>query len=301
MTARYHLVGIPTALGGHLGGMERTPSELRSMGLVDRLRDVLDGDLVDDGDLRIDPGFQEDPDPRTKNHDRIVEFLPRAADLVAGALPSPDDRLVLVGGDCTGHAGAMAGIARSWAAAGPVGICWFDAHGDFNVPETTPSGNVWGMPFAMICGRGDPALVAAAAGPTAREEHAALLGGQILDEQEARMLAASRIAHFGAGMLGTDAGIAALSGWATTVSSDISAWYIAFDMDCLDESGDWSLQMPEPGGLSLEAADRAVRTIAGSGAPVVGFGATAVNLAHGDTSATLDGIVRLTGAAFRAA
>ena len=67
-------------------------------------------------------------------------------------------RLFIVGGDCTAHAGAMAGL-RAADPGRRLAIAWFDAHGDFNTPDTTPSGNVWGMPFAMLCGRGDPDLV----------------------------------------------------------------------------------------------------------------------------------------------
>ena len=102
--------------------------------------------------------------------------------------------LFVIGGDCTSHAGAMAGIRRARPGI-RLGICWFDAHGDFNTPATTPSGNVWGMPFAMLLGHGDEDLVAACDGPTADARDAALLGGQVLDEQESRMLAASRVAH----------------------------------------------------------------------------------------------------------
>ena len=70
------------------------------------------------------------------------------------------------------------------------------------------------MPFAMICGRGDADLVAAADGPTVLEEDAALFGGQVLDETESRMLAASRVAHFGAGMLGDRGRPGGPRGWA---------------------------------------------------------------------------------------
>ena len=112
----------------------------------------------------------------------------------------------------------MAGLRRARPGR-RLAIAWFDAHGDFNTPDTTPSGNVWGMPFAMLCGRGDPDLVAAADGPSVDEADAALLGGQVLDEAESRTLAASRIAQFGAGMLGTPAGMAALDGWAAAVGA----------------------------------------------------------------------------------
>ena len=63
----------------------------------------------------------------------------------------------------------MAGLHEA-PAGEPLAIA-FDAHGDFNTPDTTPSGNVWGMPFAMICGRGDEELVEACGGPTVYDEH----------------------------------------------------------------------------------------------------------------------------------
>ena len=151
----------------------------------------------------------------------------------------------------------------------------------------------------MLCGRGDPDLVSAVDGPTVEERHAALLGGQVLDETESRMLASSAIAHFGAGMLGTPAGLAALAGWAGVVAEEVDDLYIAFDLDALDASGGWALTMPEPGGLSLETALAAVRILAAT-IPVVGFGATAVTLANGDGPKTVDAIARLVEAALSA-
>ena len=153
-------------------------------------------------------------------------------------------------------------------------IAWFDAHGDFNIPETTPSGNVWGMPFAMLCGRGDPGLVAACDGPTVNEEDAALVGAQVLDQQESRMLAASPVALFGAGMLAGPAGLAALEGWARVVGERCDGLYIAFDLDAIDGSAGVSVAMPEPDGLSVETALAAIRILASTNR-VVGFGPTA--------------------------
>ena len=153
------------------------------------------------------------------------------------------------------------------------------------------------MPFALIVGRGEPDLVAAADGPTALEEDACLLGGQILDETESRMLAASRVAHFGAGMLGTDAGQAALAAWAHTVAGRVDGFYVGFDLDALDASGDWAVAMPEPGGLSLDTATASVRAIRAAG-PVVGFGATAVLIGRGgDADLTVDAVATLAEAA----
>jgi arginase len=282
--------------------MELAPAGMRALGLVDMLRGrpgLSDIDVRDAGDVAIEPGFQADPDPRAKNRAAICAFLPRERDLVMAALGGPDGagtRLLVVGGDCTAHAGAMAGLRAARPDARHA-IAWFDAHGDFNTPDTTPSGNVWGMPFAMLCGRGDPDLVAAADGPTVMEQDAALFGGQVLDETESRMLASSRVAQFGAGMLGTKAGLAAVEGWARSVATRVDGIYIAFDMDCLDGAEGWAVTMPEPDGLALETAEAAIRVLAAA-MPVVGFGPTGVTLANGDGPKTVAAAARLAEAAF---
>jgi arginase len=296
------IVGSPTALGGHFGGMERTPSELRRLGLLDRLAarpGLTDIPWIDAGDAANDPGWAPDPDPRAKNRAAIVAYLPRLAVHVAdalaggGAAATSGDatlgdgprRLLLLGGDCTSHAGALAGLRQARPGI-RVGVVWFDAHGDFNTPDTTPSGNIWGMPFGMMCGYGEPDLLAACDAPLVAEADAALVGGQVLDEPESRAIAASGVAHFGAGMLADDAGRAALAGWSAVVASRVDAWYIAFDLDAIDVSEGLTVATPEPDGLSLEDARRAVAIIARSG-PVAGFGATAAMF--GDGAAVADG------------
>ncbi len=296
------IAGSPTALGGHFGGMERGPAELRSRGLLGRLasRPGLSGMAWQDiGDAPNDPGWSPDPDPRMKNHGRLVEYLPRLRSHVGDGLDAAGAgaRLLVLGGDCTSHAGAMAGIRRTRNGV-RLGLAWFDAHGDFNTPDTTPSGNVWGMPFAMACGRGDPDLVAAVDGPTVREADAALFGGQVLDETESRMLASSAVAQFGPGMLADDAGQAAVAGWAATVAGRIDGWFVAVDLDALDGADGWAVAMPEPDGLALETAIATIRAIARSGAPVIGFGATAVMTGRGgDIERTVDAVAALAEAA----
>ncbi len=150
----------------------------------------------------------------------------------------------------------------------------------------------------MATGRGDPDLVAAAEAPTVAERDAALFGGQVLDETESRMLAASGVAQFGAGMLADPAGQAAAAAWASTVAERIDAWYVAFDLDALDAGGGWAVATPEPDGLALATAVASVRAIATSGAPVIGFGATAVmQRDDADMEATVDAIAAIAEAA----
>jgi arginase len=257
--------------------MERGPAELRAAGLLDRLYDrprLVDARFVDHADVPNDPGWAPDPDPVMKNRQAIIDYLGRLSTHVERVLAEdPAARLFMLGGDCTTHAGTMAALKRATPGA-RLAIAWFDAHGDFNIPATTPSGNVWGMPFAMLCGRGDPDLVAACDGPTVREEDAALLGGQVLDEQESRMLAASPVAQFGAGMLAGSAGLAALDAWAKVVAERTDGLYIAFDLDAIDASEGVCVAMPEPNGLSVETSVEAIRILARTNR-IVGFGPTA--------------------------
>jgi arginase len=304
--ARIVAIGVPFALGGWLSGREgavagmtTAPADLRAHGFLDKVGSgIADGGRLEDaGEFPIDPALRGDVDRRAKNRSLIVDALPRIRDGLADALEGagPDARLFLIGGDCTVHTAALAALRQTRPGA-RIGLAWFDAHGDFNTPDTTPSGDVWGMPFAMACGRGDPDLLAACDAPTVREEDCALVGGQMLDEEEGRQLAASRIAHFGPGMLSTAAGLAALEAWAGVVARSVDGFYIAVDHDCLDAAGGWAVAMPESHGLSLETAAAAIGILA-SAAPVLGYGATTISLSSGDGAPTVDAAAALAIAA----
>jgi arginase len=294
------MIGVPSALGGQLPdgrhhGMAAAPGELRRRGFVERLS-AAGHAIRDDGDVPLAAGYRDDPDPRTKNRDLIVEYLPREVEMVAASVGA-GERLLILGGDCCAHAGAMGGLRR----ARPdrrLAIAWFDAHGDFNTPEMTPSGNVWGMPFAMLCGRGPADLVGACGGPAVDERHAAHIGGQFLDDLETRAIVASPVAHFGAGMLRTPAGMAALSAWAGVVATEVDGLYIAIDHDVLDaDEAPWAVTMPEVAGVPIGTAVEAVEVLAAA-MPVVGYGATAMNFDRGDGERTVDAATRLAEAAF---
>lgn len=300
-------VGVPFALGGWLSGREgavagmaTAPADLRGLGFLETFRSGVRAGrrLEDAGDIPIEPAIREDADRRAKNRSLIVDALPRIRDGLANALDGagPDARLFPIGGDCTVHTAALAALRRTRPGA-RIALAWFDAHGDFNTPDTTPSGDVWGMPFAMACGRGDPDLLAACDAPTVREEDCALVGGQMLDEEEGRQLAASRIAHFGPGMLSTAAGLAALEAWASVVARSVDGFYIAVDHDCLDAAGGWAVAMPESHGLSLETAAAAIGILANS-APILGYGATTISLSSGGAARTVDAAAALAIAAF---
>jgi arginase family enzyme len=158
---------------------------------------------------------------------------------VAAELP---ERPLVLGGCCCSHIGAVEALA---AHHGRIAIVWFDAHGDLNTPETSPSGNLWGMPLRIILDSGavDPRDVL-------------LLGARNLDPPEVEL-----IASIG---LRTDAEEldAALEG--------TEGVYVALDADALDPAGISSF-MPEPGGFSLAETEEHLRAIA-ERATVLGAG-----------------------------
>ena len=157
---------------------------------------------------------------------------------VASDLPA---RPVVLGGCCCSHVGAVEGLA---ARHGRVGVVWLDAHGDLNTPETSPSGNDWGMPLRMLL---DRELV--------RPKDTALVGARSLDPPEAEYLSVSGI---------DDSLDRALS--------EVEDVYVALDMDVL-EPGEAACFMPEPGGPNVPAIEALLQEVA-ERRRVVGMGVT---------------------------
>jgi arginase len=150
-------------------------------------------------------------------------------------------RPVVVGGCCCTHVGAARGLARRVER---LAVVWIDAHGDLNTPETSPSGNLWGMPFRMILDSG-----------FARAEDVALVGARSLDPPEAEFMAASGI---------DDSLDRALN--------DVDGTYVALDLDVLDPS-EVDVLIPEPDGPSADEIEALLRELGGS-TSVVGMGVT---------------------------
>jgi arginase family enzyme len=161
--------------------------------------------------------------------------------LLASELP---DRPVVLGGCCCSHVGAIEALSSGEER---LAVVWIDAHGDLNTPETSPSGNAWGMPLRMVLD--DGAVLA---------QDVALIGARNLDPPEVDFIAAAGI-H-----TGDDAIERALEG--------ADAVYVALDADSL-EPGDLAVFMPEPDGLRLTEVEEllaeiaARKRIAGLGSP----------------------------------
>jgi arginase len=162
---------------------------------------------------------------------------------IAAELP---ERPLVLGGCCCTHVGAVEGLA---ARHDRVALVWVDAHGDLNTPESSPTGNLWGMPLRMILDSGAVA-----------PEDAILVGARSLDSPEVE-----HIAEIG---LRTD------PDELDDVLAGTNGVYVAFDGDSLEPS-EISAFMPEPGGLTLDEAESLLRRVARQ-TPVLGAGFTAL-------------------------
>jgi arginase len=166
--------------------------------------------------------------------------LAAQSDALAAVLPR---RPLVLGGCCCAHVGAVRGLA---ARSGRVAVVWLDAHGDLNTPETSPSGNEWGMPLRMLLDDG-----------AVRADDVALVGARNLDPPEAEYVRANGIDDdVGRALAGTD------------------ALYVALDLDVL-EPGELPVFVPEPGGPSAAELEERLRGLAAL-RPVGGAGLTGV-------------------------
>jgi arginase family enzyme len=164
----------------------------------------------------------------------VVERDTLEEEIAAVAANLPERPLVL-GGSCCAHIGAVQELARRHP---DLSILWLDAHGDLNTPETSPSGNEWGMPLRMII---DSGAVPA--------ERVRLVGARNLDPPEVEYIAAA--------------------GLQTTAAPASGRVYVALDADVLDADEITSF-MPEPGGLTVAEVERILSGLDG----VVGMGVT---------------------------
>ncbi len=173
--------GVPSAAGASGPGVEKGPFALREAGLLDALR-AGGRSVVNLSDLSLFP-FHEDPGAPARNVAAAACAARAAADEMVRA--QNEGFTILLGGDCSLVAGAVAGIGT---ARGPVGLVYLDANADLNTPDTSPSGVLAGMALALAMGRG-PIELASIPRPPLDPDHISLVGFRALDPGERARIA----------------------------------------------------------------------------------------------------------------
>jgi arginase len=197
MPDKIRIIGVPMDLGASRRGVDMGPSALRVAGLQARLKQL--GRHVEDiGNVSV-PQPEEQPygEKRARYLDEISSACKGLADAVKKALDEDFTPLVL-GGDHSVAVGTTAGTAAHFHKKGKrIGVIWLDAHGDMNTPDSSPSGNVHGMPLASIMGYGPPELTdLAGIKPMVEPRNVALVGIRELDSKERRLVKESGVHIF---------------------------------------------------------------------------------------------------------
>jgi arginase len=230
-----HVIGVPLDLGAGRRGVDMGPSAVRIAGVRERL-ERLGYRVTDTGDVPVPIPESADPgDPKAHYLAQIAEVATALADRVSAAMRAGAIPLVL-GGDHSLSIGSIAGAAR-WARENDadLGLLWFDAHADMNTPDTTPSGNIHGMPLAASLGYGDPALTEIAGfSPKVRWDRTVLIGARDVDRGERALIREAGIRTFTMREIDEDGIVPVLEEALAIVSDGTAGFLVSWDMDFVD-------------------------------------------------------------------
>ena len=265
MPEKIRIIGVPMDLGASRRGVDMGPSALRVAGLQARLKQL--GRQVEDiGNVPVpQPEEQHFGEKRARYLDEISQACKGLADAVKKALDEDFVPLVL-GGDHSIAVGTAAGAAAHFHKQGKrIGLIWLDAHGDMNTPESSPSGNVHGMPLASIMGYGPPELTELAGiMPMIEPRSVVLVGIRELDSKERRLVKDSGVHIFTMREI-DERGMREVMNEALRFASDDTAGIaVSLDMDFVDPTDAPGVGTPVRGGVTYREAHLALEMIADS-------------------------------------
>jgi arginase len=263
MPEKVRIIGVPMDLGASRRGVDMGPSALRVAGLQSRLKQL--GRQVEDiGNISVrQPEEQHYGEKNAKYLEEIAATCKDVAEIVRKALDEDLMPLVL-GGDHSIAVGTAAGVAAHYRKESKrIGLIWLDAHGDMNTPESSPSGNVHGMPLASIMGHGPAELVDLAGfKPMIEPRNVVLVGIRDLDTKERKLIKESG-AHIFTMRDIDERGMREVMADALRFAGDDTAGVAAsLDMDFVDPSDAPGVGTPVRGGVTYREAHLALEMIA---------------------------------------
>jgi arginase len=263
---RVSLIGVPLDLGAGRRGVDMGPSALR-VAEVDAKLAALGWEVDDRGDLAVKIQETQGPgDPRLKYLKEIVEVCASLRDRVGEALEAGTVPVVL-GGDHSVAMGTIAGVARHFhRRRQKLGLVWFDAHADANTAETSPTGNIHGMPLAAVLGLGAPSLVGLAGhAPMVDGARASLVGVRDVDPAERANVRATGVGAFTMRDVDERGLRAVMEDAIARASAGTAGIHVSFDVDGIDPDYAPGVGTPSPGGLSYREAHLAMEMLADTG------------------------------------
>lgn len=257
--ADIHVLGVPMDLGAGRRGVDMGPSAIRVARLARALADL--GHSVEDlGNIDV-------PVPEATSNPNKLHFLDAIADTCRRTKERlerlPNDAVpVVLGGDHSISMGSVSGMARQGSR---LGVIWVDAHADLNTPDTSPSGNVHGMPLAHLLGHGDPRLLDIWGGGAVLDPRdVVFIGLRSLDRDERAFIREHGMRAYTMKEI-DKRGIAAVAHEALAHLAHVDRIHISFDADALDPDLAPGVGTPVAGGLTYREAHLLMELCADAG------------------------------------
>ncbi|NJP38707.1 arginase [Bacillus luteus] len=260
MKQKITIIGVPMDLGQMRRGVDMGPSVIRYAGVVERL-EALGYEVEDRGDIQIGRPSRLDVknDQNLKDLDVVVKANQMLADEVMDIVSEGAFPLIL-GGDHSIAIGSLAGTAKDKE---NLGVIWYDAHGDLNTGETSPSGNIHGMPLAASIGLGHENLTSIGGfSPKVKPENIVIIGARSLDEGE-RILIKERGIHVYTMHEIDRLGMSkVMEEAAEIVTKNTDGVHLSLDLDALDPNDAPGVGTPVIGGPTYRETHLAMEILA---------------------------------------
>jgi len=295
---KIRVIGVPLDLGQSRRGVDMGPSAVRVAGLEARLEQI--GHVVEDGgNVAVAmPEQKKEGHPNAKYLKEITATCTKNAELVMKTLEAGKVPIVL-GGDHSVAAGTVAGVAEFYRKQGQkIGLLWIDAHSDINTPESSPSGNVHGMPLAAIMGLGPPELANIFNfSPKVSPENCVLIGVRDIDSIEKENIRRAGVEVFTMRDIDERGMRAVMEEALRMAGRGTTGYHVSLDMDWIDPEDAPGVGTPVRGGATYREAHLAMEIIADHGR-MLSFEIVEVNPVIDEHNRTADLAVELTLSAF---
>lgn len=260
------IIGVPLDLGAGRRGVDMGPSAIRVAGLHRKL-ELMGVPYEDWDDVDVaNPGERTDINPRMKYLPEITKTCEIIRDLTEKAVN--EGRIpVVLGGDHSLAMGSYAGVAKAFRRKKKkVGIIWIDAHTDMNTPDSSPSGNIHGMPLSHILGQGaDPLRGLAGFHPMVDAKNVALIGIRSVDKRERDIVRESGVTVFTMRDIDEQGLFNVIQKAIGVATQGTAGFHFSFDLDGCAPDIAPGVGTPVPGGLTLRESYLICETVADSG------------------------------------